>query len=114
MKSNCQETFKLNNLTWTDCLAKYDALPPTNAQGYLDDNTKGCRILHSVFAAKNKNHCPHLSFIPQEDHHGIIKCQTSKGTKPSDLFSAFELEKIEEISHEWGFDETQSEYEIIS
>ena len=38
----------------------------------------------------------------------------AKSSAKPDLFSAFELEKIEEISHEWGFDETQSEYEIIS
>ena len=104
MESNCEDTtFQLNNLTSTSCRDKYDSLPTTNALGYLDDRTKGCRILHSAFAVNNKEHCSHLSFIPQEDSKGYIKCQESKNTKPEDLFSEYELDTIHEIAVQKGY-----------
>ena len=106
MENNCQETFKLNNLTSGSCRSMYDSLPLTNAKGYLDDKSKGCMILHSVSAAQNEDHCPHLSFIPQEDNKGRIKCQQSKETKPSDIFSTFELDTIKKQGRGWGFDES--------
>lgn len=106
METNCQETFQLNNLTTSTCRAKYDSLPSTNSEGYLDDNSKGCRILHSGFAAHNPKHCPHLSFVPQEDWLGRIKCQKSKGMKPTDILSTYELDTVKSQGYEWGFDES--------
>ena len=106
MENNCGGMFDSNNLTSSSCRSMYGSLPSTNAEGYLDDKSKGCRILHSAFAAQNENHCPHLSFIPQEDYKGQIKCQKSEEVKPSDLFSAFELDTIKEQGREWGFDES--------
>lgn len=103
MEDKCQDTFKFNNLTTSSCQAEYDSLPPTNGAGYLDDRSKGCRVLHSASAAINKNNCPHLSFSPQEDNLGRTKCQKSKGKKPEDIFPAIELEKIKAKGHQWGF-----------
>jgi len=103
MESNCQSTFQLNNATSQSCRETYDALPSTNTEGHLDDNSKGCRILHSAFAAENKDHCPHLSFVPENDLKGRMKCQESKHTKPSDLFTDFELDSIRNFAIQKGF-----------
>jgi hypothetical protein len=55
---------------------------------HFDGRSKACRILHSVFAAKNDKHCPHISFIPLEDANNLTKCQTSKLIDPSKLFNS--------------------------
>ncbi len=102
MESNCQQTFDLNNLTSSTCKTTYDSLP-IDVDGYLDGNTKGCRILHAAFASVNENHCPHLSFTPEKDYLGHVKCQESQGRVASDLFSPFELDKIDEQGYEAGF-----------
>ncbi len=52
---------------------------------------------------KNTAHCPHLSFAPLEDEKGKIKCQTSRGRKPSDLFSPEELAIIGMKGEKLGF-----------
>ena len=76
----CTATWQLNNLTsHADCVARYNAIPMLAESDtlYIDGNSRGCRILHSVFALNNSKHCPHLSFVPQEDKNGNIKCQKS-------------------------------------
>ena len=70
--------------------------------GYLDGNTKGCRILHSAFAETNDKHCPHLSFVPEEDYLGRVKCQSSGGVQPEDLFSDQELTFFQKYGEEHG------------
>ena len=102
MESNCTNTLVYNNLTVEGCKLEYDKLNMTN-DGYLDGNTKGCRILHSSFVPENTDHCPHISFAPMADNEGMVKCQTSKGRKPSDLFSPQELEYIRDKGDELGF-----------
>ena len=42
MENNCEETFKLNNLTQASCQATYDSLPSTNTEGMLDKHTFAC------------------------------------------------------------------------
>ena len=112
MERNCQNVDNFNFTTFEECRMRYNLLPPTNKQGYLDDNSKGCRILHSAFAAVNSDHCAHLSFDPMKDPKGIIKCQESENNKDEDFFSAYELEKIAQTAHEMGFNETMSKYNI--
>ena len=102
MESNCTETLQFNNLTVDGCKEAYDKLNMTE-NGYLDGNTKGCRLLYSSFVPRNTGHCPHLSFAPQEDKKGKIKCQTSRGRKPSDLFSSEEFEIIRRKGEIEGF-----------
>jgi hypothetical protein len=106
MERNCQEVDNFNFTTIEQCRMRYDTLSTTNEQGYLDDNSKGCRILHSAFAAVNSDHCAHLSFDPMKDPNGNIKCQKSKNEKDEDFFSAYELEKVAQTAHEMGFNET--------
>jgi len=103
METNCQSTFRLNNATSQSCKETYDTLPAMNSEGRIDDNSRGCRILHSAFVEKNKDHCPHLSFVPEKDIKGKVKCQESKTTKPSDLFTDFELESINNFAIQKGF-----------
>jgi len=99
MASNCTN---LNNTSSTECSTAYDKLNMTD-DGYLDGNTKGCRLLHASFVPNNMDHCPHLSFTPLVDKMGLIKCQESKGRKNSDLFSQFEVTKIQEKGNDFGF-----------
>lgn len=113
MEINCRETFDLNNLTSSSCQSTYDSLPLSNGEGYLDGKSTACRILHSAFAAQNKDHCPHLSFVPQMDLKGRVKCQESKEHKPSDFFSSFELETIKKRGHELGFPDSLCEFSLV-
>ena len=72
------------------CLKKFNKLPAfdsANGYTYLDGNSKGCRNLHSSFAASNPDHCPHVSFKADEDVNGFVKCNESEGMLPTDLFS---------------------------
>ncbi|GFH56078.1 hypothetical protein CTEN210_12554 [Chaetoceros tenuissimus] len=72
------------------CLKKFNELPAfdsANGFTYLDGNSKGCRNLHSSFAASNPDHCPHVSFKADEDVNGFVKCNESEGLLPTDLFS---------------------------
>jgi hypothetical protein len=75
------------------CMRRYSALPSFDAGSlsYVDGNSKGCRVLHSVFARTNPLHCPHVSFEAEEDTNGIFKCNESKQTILTDLFSEQQL-----------------------
>jgi len=104
LRDSCPEVYKLNNLTETTCKTMYDALPGVDGYGYLDDYAKGCRILHSAFAAINPKHCPHMSFKPIKDYHGDLWCQKSGGVKAEDLFTKDDLAFINEFSKNNGMD----------
>jgi len=106
MKDNCQKIYELNNLTMSTCQSKYDSLPAIGEDSYLDGKTKGCRVIHSIFAATNPKHCPHLSFIPQKDIDGVIKCQKSYNQQLTDFFSQYEQDLIKEKGYALGFNET--------
>lgn len=117
LRDNCQDVYKANGLNETTCKQKYNNLPPVDAYGYLDDYAKGCRILHSAFAAINPKHCPHMSFIPIMDYHDELWCQKSGGTKAEDLFSEDELTNINDFAIKSGFDpetlSTSCDYEPV-
>jgi len=66
-------------LSRNECIQDLSELPLAEGESfYVDSNTKGCRALHAVFAAKNDLHCAHVSLTPFADHNGIIKCQESR------------------------------------
>ena len=90
----------------SDCEEQLLALPGTEGQqSFIDGKSQGCRSLHAVFASTNPdNHCAHLSFTPVEDPHGNIKCQTSKGTLASSLFTESELQTFKDFSESVGID----------
>jgi hypothetical protein len=89
-----------------DCAAAVAALPVYETESvYLDGNTQGCRSIHAVFAETNPiNHCAHISFTPLEDPSGRIKCQTSKGTPISNLFTEEELDRFARYTKRKGID----------
>lgn len=107
MESRCSDTFKYNNFTSSlDCKTAYDNLPLIDEGGYLDGNTKSCRMIHAALASEDSHHCPHISFAPMKDKKGKIKCQESKRQKDSDIFSQYELDTITETGYKLGFPET--------
>lgn len=105
LRDHCQDVYEANGLDEETCRQRYNSLPPVDEYGYVDGNTKGCRILHSAFAEINNEHCPHMSFIPIEDHHGDLWCQESGGVKAEDLFSEDELAFFKDYAIDSGFDE---------
>jgi len=117
LRDNCQDVYKANGLDEESCKTMYNDLPPTDSYGYLDEKTKGCRILHSAFAEYNDHHCPHMSFIPIKDYAGNLWCQESGGVKAEDLWSDDELAFIKQVADDNGFDpdtlSTTCDYEPI-
>ena len=89
-----------------NCIATLQALPITEEGMHVDGKSQGCRILHAVFASVNDVHCPHISFAPQQDVHGKIKCQTKGDIQPEDLFTANEITKFFDIGLAAGIDPT--------
>jgi hypothetical protein len=89
-----------------DCEATLETLPPADGElNYVDGNSQGCRALHAAFAATNPvMHCAHLSFTPLADPRGRFKCQTSKKTPPSDLFTEEELALYRKFARRHGID----------
>ena len=90
----------------SNCTEQLLTLPSAEGeQYYIDGKSQGCRVLHAVFANTNPdNHCAHLSFTPLEDPNGSIKCQSSKGTLPSSLFTERELQLFKDFSESVGVD----------
>ena len=89
VSSQCPDTnVGISHETCTDLLEEL----PTLTNGALDGNDYGCRVLHAVFAEHNSEHCSHISFSPQEDQHGKVKCQTSSNMSSLDMFDAKDLE----------------------
>jgi len=104
MSDSCKETARLNNINTTgECESKYDALPATQKDGHIDQNSKGCRILHAAFAESNQEHCPHLSFIPQKDSKGRTKCEEGDGLLYSDLFLDTDLKFYEKAAADLNY-----------
>ena len=95
-------TANASNLT---CAEQLLTLPATEGKYYFDSKSQGCRALHAAFAATNPvNHCAHLSYSPLEDPRGNIKCQTSKGTLPSSLFTESDLQMFRDFATSVGVD----------
>lgn len=87
-----------------DCMAQLSSLDKTSADGRVDGNTIGCRMLHSVLAETRDIHCPHISFEPMEDFQGEIKCQTEGTVTALDLFDQADIDALAEYTVERGLD----------
>jgi hypothetical protein len=98
----CGDTIPDHN----NCVATLQGLPTVQDHGHVDGKSQGCRALHAVLASFSNQHCPHLSFVPQVDVHGKIKCQTVGTIQPEDLFTADEITKFLEIERAAGMDPT--------
>jgi len=74
-------------------------------EGYVDGNSQGCRLVHSVFAQENpEQHCAHIAINSTMDPSGKIKCQSSSFTSPSDFFTDEEFELIDEFANLYDID----------
>ncbi|KAL9139449.1 ATP grasp domain protein [Amphidinium carterae] len=94
MESVCPNTWSSNNLSSeADCVSKLAVLPTTSGDAAsFDGNVQMCRALHGVLAGFNPDlHCPHISFIPQEDPNGKFKCQSSSNIDASTLFTPAQM-----------------------
>jgi hypothetical protein len=79
-----------------ECVARMSALPITtvNERGLvtMDANSTGCRSIHTNLARESPDmHCPHISYSPQEDINGNIKCSESNNLSPRDFFTEGDL-----------------------
>jgi hypothetical protein len=90
----------------TVCESRLAALPTTEGTTqYIDGDVQGCRFLHAVFAEHNPTtHCFHLSFEPMTDPMGNIKCQKSKGTSPTELFTETDFKRYTAYAKKVGID----------
>ena len=77
------------------CMDIMANLPVTTDDHHIDGNSWSCRALHGAFALDNNHHCPHISFVPQEDEDGVIKCQESQKTNMTDYFTPEDFDKLE-------------------
>ena len=62
------------------CKDNFAALPATNGvDGYMDGNSRSCRVLHAAFAAESpQGHCAHVSLNTDDvDPDGANKCSSS-------------------------------------
>merc|ERR1712238_583663 len=58
LRDNCPKVYEENGLDEETCKSMYNSLPPTDDYGYLDEYTKGCRILHSALQKLMKDTVP--------------------------------------------------------
>ncbi|GFH56830.1 hypothetical protein CTEN210_13306 [Chaetoceros tenuissimus] len=75
-----------------NCVKQAIALPDVTigadgVTGFIDGNSRACRILHGFMAKNNQHHCPHVSFDPEVDADGKIKCNESAGILHTDVFT---------------------------
>ena len=78
----------------SDFERRWAELPVVQGQdAAFDGNSQSCRALHAVFAATNPvGHCPHVTFQPDEDPDGEIKCIASSHLQPSAFFNDSDIE----------------------
>ena len=55
------------------------------------------------FARENAFHCGHISFVPQADANGDLKCQTSESADPSELFDDDDIAVYNRRAEQMGF-----------
>lgn len=111
MEENCGDVWKENEFAdQAECKASVDAMPVAEGLVSVDGLSQGCRWLHSVFVKKNEDHCPHISTVPLQDINGKVKCQSSKQTQSTSVFSAAALNFFEETAvNEFELDESMSQ-----
>lgn len=86
------------------CLKKLNKLPLVDdgELSYFDGNTIGCRMIHAYYSKTNPEHCPHISFEADKDANGLIKCNKSKQTALTDLFTKKHLKMFKRAGKQLG------------
>eukprot|EP00588_Corethron_pennatum_P031666 CAMPEP_0194346532 /NCGR_PEP_ID=MMETSP0171-20130528/105478_1 /TAXON_ID=218684 /ORGANISM="Corethron pennatum, Strain L29A3" /LENGTH=663 /DNA_ID=CAMNT_0039113667 /DNA_START=847 /DNA_END=2838 /DNA_ORIENTATION=- len=105
-RDSCSSTFEKHCYQDLEsCVHEIMELNGTDSSGAIDGKSIGCRILHSSYAAKNKAHCPHISYIPEYDTDCKLKCQHTSNKKDEDFFLPRELEYFKALSQTIGLGE---------
>ena len=114
MENACPDTYNSNGkMKKRECTKKLNTLPILT-YGRFDGYDQACRILHATIAEKNDKHCPHISFEPQVDSEGFIKCQDSAGISAGDLFDAVHFSSFDDfMQNESSGVEAGTGYNII-
>lgn len=92
-----------------ECEETFNSLPDFEESGdmaYIDGNTRGCRVMHSVLANDNSKHCPHISFQADNDINGLVKCNESKKKSLTEFFTQPQIGLFTYASSLLGFRDT--------
>jgi len=105
-RDSCSSTFEKHCYQDLEsCVHEIMELNGTDSSGAIDGKSIGCRVLHGSYAAKNKAHCPHISYIPEYDTDCKLKCQHTSNKKDEDFFLPRELEYFKALSQTIGLGE---------
>ena len=63
----------------------------------LMEKVKAAELFMPFLLKRIQKHCAHISFAPQTDSDGVIKCQESEGIKVTDVFSEQDLDAIDKF-----------------
>jgi hypothetical protein len=117
IENECPEIYTLNDELSTEaCSSKLETLPSTTGDlSCVDGYSQGCRAVHGAFASQNSAHCPHISFVPQTDPKGNIKCQESTEVAISYLFDPQDLVSFDSyVQSPESFIESLDGYLVLS
>lgn len=109
--SLCNETNV--GMTHEQCMENLWELPAMTNGDRLDGDSVGCRAIHAILSEWDSRHCPHISFEPQADYQGKVKCQTTIGLQEEDLFDDNFMQEYDDFLDE-VFGTTESSYKILS
>ncbi|CAB9504302.1 Putative white-brown complex homolog protein 30 [Seminavis robusta] len=118
LRDRCPASFERDGFeTLDDCTDKMGSLPVASANSHglvvSDNNSTTCRFVHASLAKSNTDHCPHVSYYPEPDKDGIIKCSQSYNRSYADFFTPEDLELFAELAVEYDLDkEAQIVYEL--
>ena len=88
-----------------DCVEQFLAKDLTDANFYVDGDSRGCRALHATFVPKNPGHCEHVSLDPTDlDYWGSLKCGVSEQLPHSRFFDDGDIERFEAFEREYAID----------
>ena len=97
--------------TYSECLTTLENMDydEVDEQGFhrREGAVQSCRVTHGTLAARDPElHCPHISFAPQEDPTGAIKCQDGSGYRLNltDFFTQEEFDLLDQFMIEQGID----------
>jgi hypothetical protein len=113
LENLCPASWELDNFTsQEECVARMESLPKltTNDRGLVtaDANSTSCRVLHSNLARQRPEvHCPHISYFPEEDRNGKIKCSQGEHYAPEDFFGPEDFALFARAAGSGGLDATE-------
>jgi hypothetical protein len=113
LENLCPASWELDNFTSQgECFARMESLPKltTNERGLVtaDENSTSCRVLHANLALQRpETRCPHISYFPEEDRNGKIKCSQGENYAPEDFFGPEDFALFARAAGSGGLDPTE-------